>query len=133
MHKFRIFLGIILILLLAETSTATDRILSDIDVQNIKTGTVVNKNTSVLVVALHGLDQNGSALASVQKTLADMPEFKGAHILLPNLPFNSFSMASPSQITAELLQAIDNAWGKYSYERIVLVGYSMGALYARKI
>ena len=86
---------------------------------------------------MHGYTLDGDSLANVQKTLDGVDKFKGADVLRPNLPLSTLSMATSSQITAELLLAIDNAWEKRAasgkpYERIAM-GHSAGALYARKI
>ncbi|VVM84132.1 hypothetical protein PS647_02476 [Pseudomonas fluorescens] len=93
---------------------------------------------SVLVVMLHGYTLNRESLRSVQSTIKSAGGFQGADFLIPNLPFDTFSMATPTSIVSEVVLAIDKAWndrakGGNPYSRVVLVGHSIGGLYARLI
>jgi hypothetical protein len=90
-----------------------------------------------LIVFLHAYKADGNSMDDVRKTLDGIEGLKGADILIPNLPFDTFSMADSSKVTLEILHAIDAAWNKRKalnkpYQRIILVGHSIGALYARK-
>lgn len=121
----------LMILLVTQTANAKDRLLSE---------TVVNpgKNSSSLVVLLHGYTLDGSSLKYVESSLKRVDGLDGADILRPNIPLDTWSMASSSRITAELLLVIDQAWGKREsngtpYKRIIIVGHSMGGLLGRKL
>jgi pimeloyl-ACP methyl ester carboxylesterase len=95
-------------------------------------------NGSTLVVLLHGYTLDYRSLESVQHTIEGAKEFQGCDFLIPDLPLGEFSMVPSSRITAGLLQALDSAWDIRAkegrpYRRIVMVGHSVGGLYARKI
>jgi len=96
------------------------------------------KDGSALIVLLHGYTFEGNDLAKVEATLRKVRGLEGADVIRPDLPFDRFSMAGASRVTAELLQAVDRAWDARAgdgkpYQRIVMVGHSTGALYARKL
>jgi pimeloyl-ACP methyl ester carboxylesterase len=91
-----------------------------------------------LVVLIHGYTLDGDSLKKVQATIRRVKGLEGADFVRPDMPVSLLSTASSSRITAELLAAIDDAWRSRDaagrpYERIVLVGHSMGALFARKL
>jgi pimeloyl-ACP methyl ester carboxylesterase len=107
---------------------------------------LIVKNTAIergakgnaLVVLIHGYTLNGDTLKKVQAAIRRVKGLENADFLRPDMPLGLLSTASISRITAELLAAIDNAWNSSAelgrpYERIVIVGHSMGALLARKV
>ncbi len=87
-----------------------------------------------LVLRLHAFTRDLDSLEHVDSF------FPGA-LLLPaeDLPFGTLSMARPMDVVASLVDEIDRAWeaktrgGAAGFEHIVLVGHSMGALFARKV
>jgi pimeloyl-ACP methyl ester carboxylesterase len=94
-------------------------------------------DSATLVVLLHGYQIGSKSLTDVRKTLQSIEGFKDADVLAPELPFSTFSMADSSEIVLEILRAVDKAWDQRNkinkpYQRIVFVGHSIGALYARK-
>jgi hypothetical protein len=105
MNRIITFVAVVTIFFVTDSQAAPERLLSEVD---IKPG----ENASALVVLLHGYTLDGNSLMHVQETLGRIDELKGADILRPNLPLDTFSMATSSQITAELILAIDQAWGK---------------------
>lgn len=120
-----------LLSLFAMKPSGKDRLLTEFKVKPGNNGTV-------LVVLLHGYTYEGKNLVSVQRTIEQIPELNGADILRPNLPLSRFSMEKPSQITSELIGAIDLAWEQSvaegsPYQRIIIIGHSTGALFARKV
>lgn len=79
-----------------------------------------------LVDALHGRVADGSSkLAS---------KFVEADILVPAMPAGLLSFASVDRISINVLGEIDSAWkNKESYEEVIFIGHSLGALVARRI
>jgi pimeloyl-ACP methyl ester carboxylesterase len=129
MNPIIAFVGIIL--LAAASAFADERLVTRTDVTPGAGG-------SALVVLLHGYTLDGDSLKHVQATLERADSLKGADFLRPDLPLGTFSMASSSRITAELLAAIDKAWDARAksgkpYKHVVMVGHSIGGLYARKV
>ena len=59
--------------------------------------------SSTLMVLLHGYTLDGDSLNKVVDALRTIQDFKGADLLKPNMPLDTFSMASSSRITAELI------------------------------
>lgn len=121
-----------------------------------------NMSERALIVLVHGFTKDPSNLDYVRDAVAATPQFTrlekqqgdgegsqlvpiegsqafpDADILVPELPFGLLSTAEPGEVVAGLLHTIDQAWQKQladgdPYRRIILVGHSMGALYARKI
>lgn len=103
------------------------------------TNTTIHKQgqSTTLVVLLHGFNQTAERLAQVRRVV-EKNNFN-ADILAPNLPFSIFSMAHPSHVVADLLILIDQAFeksregGAPGYQHILLIGHSIGALFARKL
>ena len=103
-----------------------------------------NGDSKDLVVLLHAFTKDAASLEHIRAVLKDQERFPGvegfqdADILAPDLPFGTFSMAKPAEVVADLISQIDQAWTNRlaegePYRRILFVGHSMGALYARKI
>ena len=107
--------------------------------------TIVNKlniekhgDSTRLVVLLHAYRKDPLSLRYVRKIIEDT--YPHADLLIPELPLKrAFSLARPEEIIAELLIGIDKAWdqretnGSGGYNDILMVGHSVGALYARKL
>lgn len=93
--------------------------------------------TDLLVVIIHAYGSRAAARMSVVEVIRH--EFPGADLIVPELPLGLVSFADPNEVVANLLQEIDRNWenktakeGK-SYNRIILVGASLGGLLARKL
>jgi pimeloyl-ACP methyl ester carboxylesterase len=95
-------------------------------------------SSNQLVVLLHAYRSNPERLCSVRdvvnKKLAD------ADILIPRLPTATLSMADPNTLVKTVLRKINQHWRERqtckdgrAYEKIILVGHSIGALIARKV
>ena len=59
-------------------------------------------------------------------------------VLAPRLPFGTFSRARPADVLAQLMVQMDAAWKQGNsagrpYEEVVIVGHSLGSLFARKL
>lgn len=90
-----------------------------------------------LVIILHAYSSSPDQLTSVKKNIIDkLPE---ADIFVPSLKTGRFSFATPNSIVIELLKWIDEQYlahqkeSSQSYERIILIGHSIGAILARKL
>jgi len=134
-HIFLLF--VLLALLSISTTSATQTAIGKDTLVNAVDDNP-GKNSSTLLILLHGYTLDGNSLRYVQSTFKRIPGFEDADVLRPNLPLDTFSMAASSDIVAELILAIDQAWEKHAangtpYERIIIVGHSMGGLFARKI
>jgi pimeloyl-ACP methyl ester carboxylesterase len=92
--------------------------------------------SSELVVLLHAYTSSPSHLAHVRRVATSArPD---ADVLVPKLSAGVFSLADPVEIACDVLGTIDHAWARRlesgtAYERLVLVGHSLGALLARKV
>lgn len=96
----------------------------------------IEEGLATLVVILHAYTHRAADLSSVEKTVVEI--WPNAEIYRPELPASLFSMANPNRIAAGLLGSIDqkvkDAQGKgQPFQRIILVGHSLGALLARKL
>ena len=89
--------------------------------------------SDTLVVMLHAFNGKPCDLNKVKGVIAGDKNYTNAHFLIPKLPFNTFSLENPTKIAHELIVEIDRLWDKHRYKHIVLVGHSMGALFARKL
>ena len=91
-----------------------------------------------LILLIHAYTQDAASLDHVRKAVRAIDEFRDADLLVPELPFGMFSMASSTDVVAKLLHLIDATWEQRAatgkpYARIVLVGHSIGGLFARKV
>lgn len=92
----------------------------------------IDNRAQTLVVLLHASTQRAKSLQHVRKIISK--QVASAIILCPQLPAQTFSFADPNQMVQELLQIIDQVWAaRGSYDRIILIGHSLGALLARKL
>lgn len=90
-------------------------------------------NSKTLVVLLHAFSSDQSQYDGVVSTIKSHPEFEKAEFLRPNLPFKLMSLATPESVLNALMSKIDERWQINKHEKIVFVGHSMGALFARKL
>lgn len=97
----------------------------------------VSTESKTLVILLHAVGQNRESLMPIEDALkGKFPE--GVDFFRPDLPLSYVSKASANEIVAELIARVDNIWEERkakgdSYEKVIIVGHSMGALLARKL
>jgi len=91
-----------------------------------------------LIVLLHAYMSSPQKLRSLQQVVEQ--EFPDADLYIPTLPASGSSIARPTDIINRLLDDIDNivnnrqqASQPMAYEKILLIGHSLGALLARKL
>ena len=82
-----------------------------------------------LVVVFRGM--GGRSLDDVRDVIRET--FRSADVMIPRYSNSGLSNEDPLDIVEEYLRAIDAAMDRGRYDRITLVGYSMGALIARKM
>jgi len=135
MTRFLSTLLLLTFIAFSYVSASDDRILTNTEVKPGSDG-------SSLVLLLHGYTLDGATLKPVHNALASLDDdslpLAGADVLRPDMPLGTFSMARVSDITAELLLMVDQAWEAkraqgQPYARLVLIGHSVGGLLARKI
>ena len=65
----------------------------------------------------------------------EKPDIKNIDIYFPDLTkeMGIVSVDNPNDIVKKILEDIDKIWEKKEYENIYIIGYSMGALLARKV
>jgi pimeloyl-ACP methyl ester carboxylesterase len=93
-------------------------------------------HSGTLVLLLHAYTHTAASMAAVQT--ATMSAWPGATVVCPTLPAALWSTANPNEVVAGLLSMMDQAIQAADaagrpYERVVLVGHSLGALLARKL
>jgi pimeloyl-ACP methyl ester carboxylesterase len=92
-----------------------------------------------LVVVLHAFTHNAESMQYVKAEIAKSYCFGVADIFIPELPLSRTSCADPIAVCNRLLEQIDELWAtkinQYgsTYESIIFVGHSFGALLARKV
>ncbi|MEM9545324.1 MAG: hypothetical protein AAGA77_05090 [Bacteroidota bacterium] len=91
-----------------------------------------------LFVILHGFRGTPQKMRFIKKNLADVDP--DADFYIPKLPFSSiFSRTTPSKIVQKQFECIEYIWNDKikrdhkEYDKIVLVGFSFGALIVRKL
>ena len=103
-----------------------------------RTDVEVGKQSRQLVVILHAYMLGWSSLADLKREVkAVLPD---ADILIPQYDSSPFSDADILQIASHLEALIDetvqrraaNSGGRLQYERVILIGHSVGALLVRK-
>ncbi len=93
--------------------------------------------SSELIVLIHAYMSSSAKLHSVRAVIAN--EFPNADLYIPDFRAGWSSTENPAQITQKLLDDIDNIWRlreeqySTSYNKIIFVGHSLGALIARKL
>lgn len=96
-------------------------------------GCEYKRDSKTLVVVLHAFNSDQSQYDEVVSTIQSHPEFENAEFLRPNLPFKLMSLATPDSVLNALMSKIEERWQANKHDKIVFVGHSMGALYARKL
>ena len=91
-----------------------------------------------LIVMLHAYMSSSKKLSAVRQIVEK--EFPDADLFVPDLPAGWSSIAKPSVIVQELLENIDDICAtqqersnSVDYDKIILIGHSLGALLARKL
>lgn len=93
---------------------------------------VVKRGESTsLVVVLHAYTHERADMEGIcQVVAAVLPD---ADLLVPEMPFDVFSMAKLEEVCASVKGQIDQAWEVGQYESLIISGHSLGALVARKV
>jgi alpha-beta hydrolase superfamily lysophospholipase len=92
-----------------------------------------------LAVVLHGMGKTPADIDPVAKTLLTSPQYQGnTRVIVPALPFSVLSTARAEDVSACLLALVDDEWQARKatgqpYKSVLLVGHSMGSLFARKL
>ena len=128
MRKTLVVIGVIAAVLLLLRLGGPLAVRSDVPTVELTPGS----DRSTLVVAVHGF---GGVSRPGLMRLAQTA-FPGAHLIAPL--YNSgklaaFSNTSPYDIADIIEIAIDDAFRRYQYDRIVLIGHSMGGELLRKV
>lgn len=89
--------------------------------------------SKTLIVILHAYVCTRVDVRAVEKAARE--KYGDADVYRPTMPMSRFSMRHPDEIVAALLIHIDQIWRSKegSYDKVILVGHSMGALLARKL
>lgn len=92
--------------------------------------------SGTLVALLHAYSHRAESLKSVGASIREI--WPCVVIYAPELPASVFSMKNPNRIVADVLSEIDRRVASAArdgrpFERIILVGHSLGALLARKL
>jgi pimeloyl-ACP methyl ester carboxylesterase len=90
-----------------------------------------NGASDKFVVLLHAYSLTPESLFHVRNVINET--WADADIFIPHLPASTFSLADPVSVVCELIDKIDAYWGKRKYQKIVIVGHSLGALLGRKL
>ena len=138
MLKMTLLLVSVFICLLVVVLVVTQ---SRIGQQNIVDNTAVvseSPDAETLVLLLHAFTKSGDSMNAVKAVVQEHYKLSGVDFIQPDMPLGTLSVASNTDIIAELVDAIDEAWNKRlsegrAYKRIVLVGHSFGSLLARKL
>lgn len=87
--------------------------------------------SSTLVVVLHAYMHERADMEGISQVVAAaMPD---ADLLVPELPFETFSMQTAEQVCVSVKAQIDAAWKDGKYEGLIITGHSLGALVARRV
>lgn len=93
--------------------------------------------SSELIVLIHAYMSSSVKLQSVKAVVTN--EFPNADLYIPDFQAGWSSTENPAKITQRLLDHIDQIWkfkekqDSTTYQRIIFVGHSLGALIARKL
>ncbi|APX12617.1 esterase/lipase family protein [Tateyamaria omphalii] len=86
---------------------------------------------SVLYVVLHAYNNGPQHVQGIRAAIREIEP--DADILCPEMPTGLFSLADPEDIAAQIKERIDLLFAENAYDRIVLVGHSVGALICRRV
>lgn len=86
-----------------------------------------------IVVILHGFNGSPRKMAAVAELAKEC--YPGAKLIIPSTRISYLSTIDLNTIAHRLLLQIDKAWNEINNEacRIILIGHSLGGLFARKI
>jgi pimeloyl-ACP methyl ester carboxylesterase len=96
---------------------------------NVERGEAAAEGQRHLIVVFRGM--GGRPLDDVRAVVKET--FPAADLMIPRYSSSGLSNEDPLDIVQMYLRAIDDAVERGRYNRITLVGYSMGALIARKM
>ncbi|RZF63243.1 alpha/beta hydrolase [Sphingomonas populi] len=91
----------------------------------------------VLVVLIHGFTGSPARMAAVSAEIYRNAGSDWFEVFTPHLPMSRLSTMSPTRIACDLVEKIDARWkeaerSKHAFDRILIVGHSVGSLIARK-
>jgi alpha-beta hydrolase superfamily lysophospholipase len=89
------------------------------------------KKPDRLVVLLHGFNKGPDSIDGVRALVRRI--YPAADIMIPQLPFDYDSRADLEVVAEQLIQRIDKMNQEHGYLHIILAGYSMGGILARKL
>lgn len=133
LKKYRISFALLLVLFSLAIASYSLTMPSPVDEALVVQSVKPSGKASTLVVILHAYKDTSRDLADVQSVLKSDPLLGNLDFLIPDMPFGTFSMENPNKVAHEVVAMIDQAWEVQKYERIILIGHSMGALFARKL
>ncbi len=98
--------------------------------QQVRYDSIPTGQSDTLVVLVHGIGNRGSIEEVTQLAKVTFPS---AHLLIPSYDRNPFSNASATVISTAIETTVTELDRRNNYKRIVLVGYSAGAVLVRKV
>ena len=84
-----------------------------------------------LIVIIHGYTGKTSSYSYMEKAIRE--KYKDATVLIPRLGLGMFSNKSPNDIVVKILDLIDQNWHEEKFDKVIIIGNSVGALIARKV
>ncbi|RZK02511.1 MAG: alpha/beta hydrolase, partial [Flavobacterium sp.] len=90
-----------------------------------------NNSSKYLIVIIHGYVGKTSRYSYMDKAIKSI--YSDAKVLIPKLDLGIFSNACPNEVVAKILDLIDEHWDKDKFDKVILIGNSVGALIARKV
>ncbi len=92
---------------------------------------MTDEHKKTLVIIFHGVG-GARAIESLYKLVEQ--EFQGAKIYAPPLPYRHwFALARASKIVAEQIGQINRLCSENEYDDIIIIGYSFGAVIAKRV
>jgi len=94
--------------------------------------------SSDLVVMIHGFRGSPASFEDVRTALGGVADLSDADFFAPQMPFSISSSVRPARVVAQIIKKIDQLWQESQerdspYERIYLLGHSMGGVFVRKV
>ncbi len=87
--------------------------------------------STTLIVVLHAYTHVRADMEGICQVVAAACD--DADLLVPEMPFDTFSMQTAEHVCASVKQQVDAAWEAGQYERLIVTGHSLGALVARRV